>query len=72
MQPVAEQNDDTKKIYDSIAEQYVEFKKAPFWTAIEEYTSFDVILLPNESGQTDRDDGIRILDLACGDGHYTR
>jgi len=67
------QHDDTKKIYDSIAEQYVEFKKASFRTAIEEYTLFDVMILPNEFDRINKQQQvIRILDLACGDGHYTR
>jgi len=69
MSIVAEQTHDAKEIYDSIAEQYVEFKKAPYRTAVEHYTFFNCMLLKNELG-LGKD--ARILDLACGDGHYTR
>ncbi|CAF3857281.1 unnamed protein product [Rotaria sordida] len=69
MSIVAERSHDTKEIYDSIAEQYVEFKKAPYRTAVEQYTFFDLMLLKNER---ERGKNARILDLACGDGHYTR
>jgi ubiquinone/menaquinone biosynthesis C-methylase UbiE len=66
---VAEQTHDAKKIYDSIAELYVEFHKLPERTAIEQYTFFNCMLLKNE---LNLGKGARILDLACGDGHYTR
>lgn len=69
MSIVAERSHDAKEIYDSIAEQYVDFKKAPYRTAVEQYTFFDLMLLKNEHGHGK---GARILDLACGDGHYTR
>ena len=68
MSVVAEETHDAKKIYDSIAEQYVEFKKAPYRTAVEQYTFFDLMLLKNEH---ERGKNARILDLACGNGHYT-
>ncbi|CAF1221988.1 unnamed protein product [Adineta steineri] len=69
MAVVADISHDAKEIYDSIAEQYVEVKKAPHRTAVEQYTLFDVMLLKNEP---ELGKGARILDMACGDGHCTR
>ena len=69
MSIVAEHTNDAKEIYDSIADQYVEFKKAPYRTAVEQYTLLDCMLLKHELNAAN---GARILDLACGDGHYTR
>ena len=58
-----------KKFTTAIAEQYVEFKKAPYRTAVEQYTFFDCMLSKNK---LNLGTSARILDLACGDGHYTR
>ncbi|CAF1308919.1 unnamed protein product [Adineta steineri] len=69
MAVVADISHDAKEIYDSIAEQYVEVKKAPHRTAVEQYTLFDLMLLKNEP---ELGKGARILDMACGYGHYTR
>ncbi|CAF0963616.1 unnamed protein product [Adineta steineri] len=69
MAVVADISHDAKEIYDSIAEQYVEVKKAPHRTAVEQYTLFDVMLLKNEP---ELGKGARILDMACGNGHCTR
>lgn len=66
---VAEGTHDVKEIYDSIAEQYVELKQIPYRTAVEQYTLFNCMLLKNE---TNLGKNARILDIACGDGHYTR
>lgn len=49
--------------YDAIAEQYKESKRLPFREAIERRTLFD--LLGDIRGKT-------ALDMACGDGFYTR
>ena len=50
-------------LYDSIAEAYQDSKRLPFRRAIERYTLFR--LLGDIRGQ-------RVLDLACGEGFYTR
>lgn len=52
-----------RKPYDDIAEQYRDSKLLPFRHAIERYTVFR--LLGDLRGKT-------VLDLACGDGIYTR
>nr|VFJ46785.1 MAG: Methyltransferase domain-containing protein [Candidatus Kentron sp. FM]VFJ47769.1 MAG: Methyltransferase domain-containing protein [Candidatus Kentron sp. FM]VFK07952.1 MAG: Methyltransferase domain-containing protein [Candidatus Kentron sp. FM] len=49
--------------YNSIAQQYKSTLELPFRQYAEEYTYFDV--LGDLSGKS-------ILDLACGEGHYTR
>ena len=49
--------------YDAIAEQYKKSKQLPFRLHIEAYTYFH--LLGNLAGKS-------ILDLACGEGFYTR
>ena len=49
--------------YDAIAEAYRDSKQLPFRTVIERYTLFDTL----------RDiRGCRVLDMACGEGFYTR
>nr|VFK36123.1 MAG: Ubiquinone/menaquinone biosynthesis C-methylase UbiE [Candidatus Kentron sp. MB]VFK77665.1 MAG: Ubiquinone/menaquinone biosynthesis C-methylase UbiE [Candidatus Kentron sp. MB] len=50
-------------VYDSIAKQYKNTFELPFRKHIEEYTYFQV--LGDLSGKS-------ILDLACGEGRYTR
>ncbi|MDZ7957927.1 MAG: class I SAM-dependent methyltransferase [Aulosira sp. DedQUE10] len=49
--------------YDSIAQQYKKSKQLPFRLHIERYTYFN--LLDNLLGKS-------VLDLACGEGFYTR
>ena len=49
--------------YDAIAEQYSESKNLSFREHVERYTLFD--LLGDVRGRT-------VLDMACGDGFYTR
>jgi toxoflavin synthase len=49
--------------YDSIAQQYKKSKQMPFRLHLEAYTYFN--LLGNLAGKS-------ILDLACGEGFYTR
>ena len=49
--------------YDAIAKEYRESKRLPFREHIERYTLFE--LLGDLRGRT-------VLDLACGDGFYTR
>ena len=49
--------------YDAIAEAYQDSKQLPFRKAIERYTLFDAL------GNID---GMKVLDLACGEGFYTR
>lgn len=49
--------------YDHIAEEYRDSKRLPFRDIVESYTLF--CLLGELSGKS-------ILDLACGEGHYTR
>lgn len=49
--------------YDAIAREYRESKRLPFREHIERYTLFE--LLGDVRGST-------VLDLACGDGFYTR
>lgn len=49
--------------YDPIAEQYKRSKQQPWRTAIESFTLLDLIGDPL---------GLAVLDLACGDGFYTR
>ena len=49
--------------YDQIAKEYQESKLQPWRTHIERYT------LLNLTGQVE---GLRTLDLACGEGYYTR
>ncbi|MCY3777109.1 MAG: class I SAM-dependent methyltransferase, partial [Candidatus Aminicenantes bacterium] len=49
--------------YDSIAEAYRDSKQLPFRHLIERFTLFELL---GEIG------GNRVLDLACGDGFYTR
>ncbi len=69
---------DIKATYDSIANEYVYFKKVGFRHVIEYYTYFNCMILPKECSFSAEKDGKftlaskRILDLACGDGHYTR
>jgi ubiquinone/menaquinone biosynthesis C-methylase UbiE len=53
----------SKEVYDHIAEAYRDSKLLPFRDFIESYTLF--CLLGDPSGKS-------ILDLACGEGHYTR
>lgn len=50
-------------VYDPIAEAYRESKQLPFRGSIERYTLFELL------GEVR---GRRVLDLACGEGHYTR
>ena len=50
-------------VYDPIAEAYRDSKQLPFRRAVERYTLFR--LLGDVRGS-------RVLDLACGEGHYTR
>lgn len=49
--------------YDAFAEQYHRFKESPFCRFAEEPTYFTII------GDLE---GKSVLDLACGEGHYTR
>lgn len=49
--------------YDRFAEQYKRFKESPFCRYAEEPTYFQTI--GNLAGQS-------VLDMACGEGHYTR
>jgi 2-polyprenyl-3-methyl-5-hydroxy-6-metoxy-1,4-benzoquinol methylase len=49
--------------YDAIAEQYRRTKASPLRTFIEAHTFLKLI---------GRVDGKRVLDLACGDGFYSR
>ena len=49
--------------YDAIAREYRESKRLPFREHVERYTLFE--LLGDVRGAT-------VLDLACGDGFYTR
>ena len=49
--------------YDAIAREYRESKRLPFREHVERYTLFE--LLGDVRGKT-------VLDLACGDGFYTR
>ena len=49
--------------YDAIAEAYRDSKQLPFRTVIERYTLFDTL------GDIR---GCRVLDMACGEGFYTR
>ncbi|MEH2253801.1 class I SAM-dependent methyltransferase [Nostoc sp.] len=49
--------------YDTITQQYKKSKELPFRLCIEAYTFFN--LLGNLAGKS-------VLDLACGDGFYTR
>jgi SAM-dependent methyltransferase len=49
--------------YDTIAEAYQDSKQLPFRKAIERYTLFEAL------GDVR---GMRVLDLACGGGFYTR
>ena len=49
--------------YDAIAEAYQDSKQLPFRKAIERYTLFEAL------GDVA---GLRVLDLACGGGFYTR
>jgi SAM-dependent methyltransferase len=50
-------------VYDAIAEDYKKAKQHPWRTHIEEFTLFD--LLGDLGGKS-------VLDLACGEGFYTR
>lgn len=52
-----------KAAYDTIAERYRDSKQLPFRYAVERYTLFQ--LLGDLRGRT-------VLDLACGEGFYTR
>ncbi|CAF1132263.1 unnamed protein product [Didymodactylos carnosus] len=72
-----EQMHDAKTIYDTIAEEYVELSKTSgLKKDVIEYTFFNYMLIPNECSTTSTDNftlrSKRILDLGCGDGHYTR
>ncbi len=49
--------------YNDIAEQYRSSKQVPWRFHIEQYSLFDVL------GDVQ---GLDVLDLACGEGHYTR
>ena len=49
--------------YDAIADEYKDSKQLPFRTFIERYTLFEIL------GDIQ---GNRALDMACGDGFYTR
>ena len=49
--------------YDAIAQQYRDSKRLPFREVIERYTLFEVL---GDIG------GSKVLDMACGDGFYTR
>jgi len=49
--------------YDPIAEQYQRSKQQPWRTYIESFTLMQVIGDPR---------GLRVLDVACGEGYYTR
>lgn len=49
--------------YDAIAKEYRDSKQLPFRKYIEEYTLFQLV------GDVD---GLHLLDLACGEGIYTR
>ena len=50
-------------VYDQIAEEYKESKQLSFRKYVEEYTLFKI------SGDISNQS---VLDLACGEGHYTR
>ena len=49
--------------YDAIADEYRDSKQLPFRLFIERYTLFNILGNIN---------GSRVLDMACGDGFYTR
>jgi len=51
------------EVYDSIAEDYRVSKRRPWRTHVEAYTFFDAL------GDIR---GLRVLDLACGEGFYSR
>jgi len=64
--------------YDNCANGYVEAKKDSFRVDVEYFTFLHRMLLPT-LGKKNIDkkyhnllSGKRVLDLACGDGHYTR
>lgn len=53
----------SKAVYDDIAKEYKESKQLPFRRFIERPTLFNIL------GNVE---GLRVLDLACGDGIYSR
>jgi SAM-dependent methyltransferase len=56
--------------YDAIAESYLKWaSRVEFMVVSKEYTLFHVMIMLNEHGSLM---GKRALDLACGDGRYTR
>ena len=55
--------DETARRYDSIAEQYREAKKLPFYDYVFRHTLFRL------AGALE---GKAVVDLACGEGHFTR
>lgn len=64
--------------YDNCATDYVEAKKDSFRVDVEYYTFIHKMLLPalgRDENMKCYDNilaGKRVIDLACGDGHYTR
>lgn len=60
---VAESLDSSMSEYDAIAHRYRDSKRLPFRDLVERYTLFRTL------GEVR---GARVLDLACGDGFYTR
>lgn len=66
--------------YDNCASEYVEAKKDSFRVDVEYYTFLHKMLLPVLCRDREMKmncfntilTGKRVLDLACGDGHYTR
>ena len=62
-EPIKDNKDLTKKEYNSIANEYVDFKYNTYSIDIEEYTIFNILYKNWEKKD--------ILDLACGNGHNT-
>ena len=56
--------------YDNCAAEYTMAKKDSFRVDVEYFTFLHRMLLPTLGNATLA--GKRVLDLACGDGHYTR
>jgi hypothetical protein len=60
--------------YDHCADGYVASKKDSFRVDVEYFTFLHRMLLPALGKENIKEllAGKRVLDLACGDGHYTR
>jgi len=59
----AEHADEKGELYDEIVDQYSAVKANPFKVYVEEPTFFSI---------TGEFSGLRVLDLACGSGHFSR